>query len=109
MEIVFLKTGKFSIHPARGPVIDCRTGEKCSVQDTYAEVLIEHGMARNAIAPMARVKMDKPWLSEDFDPKARGAKDKLIAYASCVFGIKFDTRKRIKTIIRELEGLEQDG
>ena len=104
MEIVFLKTGKFSVHPARGPVISCTKGEHCVVEDKDGEALIAYGQAEKVVEDGWR-HIPKPWLDEGWDPKSRKAKDKLIAYGADVLGVRVDRRKRIKTIIRELEEL----
>lgn len=112
MNIIFLKTGRLAIHPARGPFVACKAGKSADLTEHYAERFIEAGWAKVAeevvdvVAPV--VIPSPPWLAPWWDPKADDAKDKLETFGIEVHGVDIDRRKSVKNIIKVLEELGEE-
>lgn len=107
MKVIFLKNGKFALHPARGPVIICREGETMDLPDANAERLIEVEWAKEAEVEETEQGANPvaPWLADDWDPEADDVKDVLEAYGIAVFAVDINKRKSVKNLIAELEEL----
>ena len=109
--IVYLKSGKFSIHPARGPILMCKKDEVVEIDSRHAEVLSEHKWAEILETEEPIQDPDDPivppWKQEDWDPEADDVKDRLEAYGLEVFDLDIDKRKSVSKIIEQLEDLEE--
>lgn len=45
MNVKFLKTGRYSIHPVWGPIVECIEGEVDSIDDSVGKSLVDAGYA----------------------------------------------------------------
>lgn len=117
--IVYLKSGKFSIHPARGPVLVCKKDLVADVPSEHADVLDNYGWAKILETEEEiiddegkdddgdKVDIVPPWEQENWDPEADDAKDMLEAYGLEVFGVDVNKRKSIDNLIVELKELKE--
>lgn len=116
--IAFLKTGKYAIHPARGPVIVCKEGDFADVSEEHAKVLGDAGWAEILEVEPAQGEGEDdddnkndpivpPWEQEDWDPEVDDAKDRLEVYGLEVFDVDIDKRKSVAKIIEQLESLKE--
>lgn len=116
--ITYLKSGKFAMHPARGPVVMCKKGKTEQVPEEWAKMLEDAGWADIEEAPEEEVPEEDdgkgkgesdpvvpPWKQENWDPETDNAKDMLEAYGLGVFEINIDKRKSVSKIIEQLEEL----
>jgi hypothetical protein len=111
MDVIFLKTGDFALHPVYGPVVKCKIGASQRFEkDSDASMLIEYGWAEE-VAEKKSVRAENvseedtpPWKHPDWHPRAEGVKDSIQAYADKLgLGIDLDLRKSVRKLITTVE------
>lgn len=115
--VIYLKSGKFAIHPARGPVVTCKKDEVVSINPDYAKVLADAGWAEIIEVEVEELEGEDvvksegdtvpPWEQEDWNPEADNAKDMLEAYGLGVFDVDIDKRKSVEKLIEQLQDLKE--
>lgn len=93
MQVVFSKTGKYSIDPVHGPVIECVRHEYTNLPEPHAKMLIRDGWAREYF------ELKAPWLEKDWESSADDAKVKLDEYVKSKYGTSIDKRKSVRQLI----------
>lgn len=114
--IKYLKSGLYSLDPARGPVIICKKDKEDHLRASDAVKLVQDGWAdyveclEDTLAPVQPIEttvpsIDAPWDAEDWNPRARDAKETLEKFALENLGIDIDRRKTVAVLIDELKRL----
>lgn len=107
MKIIFKKTGRFSINPVNGPIIECKRGATIELPDDQGKQLVNSDWAETQAS--IREKEKPPWKRKNWNSDDSDAKQQLIDYCQDLFEVSLDKRRAVSTLIKDIRKLIKEN